>query len=81
MLIYKIIELEQLLKEEKNRNELIIISSIDDYKKELISVIFSSTSLSIHYSVICKKSDTFKKLENELFEAYPEYKKKFHFKK
>lgn len=25
--------------------------------------------------MICKKTDTFKKLENELYEAYPEYKK------
>jgi len=75
MLIYKIIELEQLLKEEKYIDELLIFPPIDDYKKEFLSVIFSSTSLSIHYSMICKKTDTFKKLENELYEAYPEYKK------
>ena len=45
MLIYKIIELEQLLKEEKYIDELLIFPPIDDYKKEFLSVIFSSTSL------------------------------------
>ena len=74
MLIYKIIELEQLLKEEKYINNLIIYPPIDDYRKELISVILSDSHQSIHYSMICKKSDNFKKLENELYKAYPEIK-------
>ena len=38
----------------------------------LMTVIFYSTDHKIHYSLICKKTDKFNKLENELFETFPE---------
>ena len=37
-----------------------------------MTVIFYSTDQKIHYSLICKKSDTFMNIEKKLFEAYPE---------
>lgn len=40
MLIYKIIELEQLLKEEKYIDELLIFPPIDDYKKNFYQSFF-----------------------------------------
>ena len=39
----------------------------------LMTVIFYSIDQKIHYSLICKKTDKFNKIENELFEVYPEY--------
>ena len=38
----------------------------------LMTVIFYSPDQDIHYSLICKKTDIFTKIENELFEVYPE---------
>ena len=71
ILIYKIIELEKILNDEKNYNRIM-------YKhiKESIAVLFSSTDSKIHYSMICKTSDIFEKLEEKLYEAYPEYKER-----
>ena len=45
-----------------------------NHENELISVIFTSTDNKIHYSMICKKSDDFKELEEKLYGAYPDYK-------
>ena len=39
----------------------------------LMTVIFYSTDQNIHYSLICKKSDTFSIIKKKLYEAYPEY--------
>ena len=40
-----------------------------------MTVIFYSTDQQIHYSLICKKTDTFMDLEKKLYEIYPKYKK------
>ena len=59
---------------------------IDEYKEKLsrypfelsrgeklISIILTSTDQKIHYSVICKNTERFIKLEEQLYNDYPEY--------
>ena len=41
--------------------------------EKLLNVIFVSLDQKIHYSCICKNTDKFNKLENILYEKYPEY--------
>ena len=41
--------------------------------EKLISVIFVSSDQKVHYSVICKNTDKFSKIENMLYDEYPEY--------
>ena len=41
--------------------------------EKLISVIFVSSHQKLHYSVICKNTDKFSKIENMLYDEYPEY--------
>ena len=40
----------------------------------LMTVIFYSTEQKIHYSLISKETDLFSKIEDKLYEAYPECK-------
>ena len=42
--------------------------------EQLLSVIFVSLDQKIHYSAICKNTDKFSKIENLLYDAFPEYK-------
>ena len=39
-----------------------------------MSVIFTSFDENIHYSIICKSTDDFSKIETLLYEKYPDYK-------
>ena len=41
--------------------------------EKLLSVIFISSDQKVHYSVICKNTDKFSKIENMLYDEYPEY--------
>ena len=41
--------------------------------ERLISIVFTSSDRRILYSIICKNTDNFTKIENELYEKYPEY--------
>ena len=41
--------------------------------EELISIIFRSLEEDINFSVICKNTDKFYKIENELYEVFPEF--------
>ena len=41
--------------------------------ERLMTVIFTSTDRRILYSIICKNTDIFEKIEDELYEKYPEY--------
>ena len=60
----------------KNKtNEIKLNIPIFLQKEKLISVIFNSFDDNIHYSVICKSTDDFSKIESFLYEKYPEYKK------
>ena len=52
-----------------------LILNIPSPKEQLISVIFSSLDEDIHYSIICKKTDSFSKIESLFYEKFPEYKK------
>ena len=73
---YNIIK-EKFQKYEKemklNINELEL--KIPSPKEQLISIIFTSLDGNIHYSIICKKTDSFSKIELLLLKRYPEYKK------
>ena len=39
----------------------------------LMSIIFISSDQNLHYSVICKNTDEFYKIESQLYKKYPEY--------
>ena len=61
------------------KNELNNLKSVIPFKiqpsEKLMSVVFSSEDQNIHYSVICKNTDKFERIENLLYDEYPEYKK------
>ena len=40
--------------------------------EKLMTVIFNSKDEEIHYSLICKNTDIFNRLENSLYNVYPE---------
>ena len=42
--------------------------------EKMMSVIFISTDQNIHYSVICKNTDSFLSIEKLFYDKYPEYK-------
>ncbi len=42
---------------------------------ELMTVIFISDDQKVHYSLICKKTDKFKDIEERLYKIYPDYSK------
>ena len=56
----------------EKRNQLHEFKSNND--EDLISVIFSSMDQKIHYSIPCRKTDSFSKIEQMLYKEYPEYK-------
>ena len=41
--------------------------------EKLMTVIITSNDQSIHNSIICKNTDKFNKVENRLYELFPEY--------
>ena len=41
--------------------------------EKMISVIFTSDDQAIHFSVICKNTEKFNRLEEKLYNDYPEY--------
>ena len=71
----KIVEL--MKKIETKENEIKEIKSrypIELQKGEkLLSVIFKSINQKILYSIICKNTDKFSKVEDKLYEQYPKY--------
>ena len=46
---------------------------------ELMTVIFISDDQKVHYSLICKKTDKFKDIEERLYKIYPDYAKTNNF--
>ena len=50
------------------------IPLISKPNEKLISVIFNSFDENIHYSIACKNTDEFSKIESLFYEKYPEYK-------
>ena len=60
---------------ENNLNELKYnIPLLLKKEEKLISIIFNSFDENIHYSIICKNTDKFSKIESLLYDKYPEYK-------
>ena len=50
------------------------IPSLAKPNEKLMSIVFNSFDENIHYSVICKNTDQFLKIESLLYEKYPQYK-------
>ena len=68
-------KLNELLEEIRIKDKIISKSPIQLLEGEnLLSVISVSSDQKIHYSCICKNTDIFNKIENKLYEVYPEYK-------
>ena len=42
-------------------------------EEKIISVIFITNDENIHYSIICKNTDNFSRIESLLYDKYPEY--------
>jgi len=47
--------------------------------ERLMTIIFTSADSKIHYSFICKNTDKFNKIENMLYEIYPDYEEEDNF--
>ena len=80
------------LKKQNKEREIDLSKRIDDLTEKLkkapfilekdekiISIIFMSVDQKIHYSMICKNTDTINKLEPELYKEYPEFSKTENF--
>ena len=70
----KIIELMEELKiKEKEIKDIKSVLPFELKKNDkLLSVIFFSVDQKIHYSLICKNTDKFSRIEEKLFEAFPD---------
>ena len=76
--------LELMHKLEKKNDEIKELKEINNtfnLKKgeKLMTVIFISVDQGIHYALICKNTDKFSRIEELLYEKYPDYKKKENF--
>ena len=49
---------------------------ISNKGENIISIEFLSFDQNIRYSISCKKTDSFSKIEQELYKEFPEYKEK-----
>ena len=58
---------------EKNINEIKLNDPSSFKPEQMMSVIFMSYDENIHYSVVCKKTDIFSKIESLFYDKYPEY--------
>jgi len=65
-----------LLEEIKIKDKIITNNPVQLSEGEkLLNVEFASLDEKFHYSCICKNTDKFNKIENMLYEEYPEYSK------
>ena len=67
----KMIELYETIKDLQDK--LNRFPFILEKNEKLISIIFSSVSQNIHYSIVCKNTDDINKLERELYREYPQF--------
>ena len=67
----KMIELYETIKDLQDK--LNRFPFILEKNEKLISIIFSSVSQNIHYSIVCKNTDDINKLERELYIEYPQF--------
>ena len=68
VIVEKFEQKENELKEIKSRYPVELLKG-----EKLLSLIFISMNQEIHYSLICKNTDLFSKLESKLYEEYPNY--------
>ena len=67
-------KLNELLEEIRIKDKIISNYPVQLSEGEkLISVTFVSSEQKLHYSVICKNTDKFSKIENMLYDEYTEY--------
>ena len=69
-------EIISLMKQIQIKDNIIIDLSkkqSNDIKEELMTVIFTTFDQKFHYALICKHTDEFHMVENELYKIYPEY--------
>jgi len=59
-----------------NNNDMINNFKDEDEDDNIISAIFKTMDQKIQYSVPCRKTDSFSKIEKKLYKEYPEYKEK-----
>ena len=72
--------MEELKIKNKEIYELKSIFPYDLKKDEkLLTIIFYSVDQKIHYSLICKNTDKFNRIEEKLYDIYPEYKETENF--
>ena len=73
--------MHKLEKKNDEIKELKEINNAFNLKKgeKLMTVIFISVDQGIHYALICKNTDKFSRIEELLYEKYPDYKKKENF--
>ena len=70
----KDIEIREKNKEIQKLNERISRFPFElSENEQLMSVIFISTDQNIHYSIICKNTDQFTKVETKLYKEFPRY--------
>ena len=68
--------IEQFYKDiDELKNKLSLYPFKPSKEEKLMSVIFSSLDENILYSIICKNTEQFSKLEEKLYNDYPEYSK------
>ena len=71
--------IELMKKLEKKNDEINELKSKNIFNlkegEKLMTIIFISADQRIHYSLICKNTDKFSRIEELLYEEYPEYKK------
>ena len=67
-------ELFQLYKKIDNLNETLKrYPAILEENEKLISIIFASSDQTMHYSMICKNTDTLSDLEKKLYKEFPDF--------
>ena len=73
-------EIIELHKKIDNLNEkLKRYPKILEQNEKLISIIFSSSDQTMHYSMICKNTDTISYLEKQLYKEFPSFSKSKNF--
>ena len=67
-------EIIQLYKKIDNLNEILKrYPIILEENEKLISIIFASSDQTMHYSMICKNTDTLSDLEKKLYKEFPDF--------
>mgnify|MGYP002626936257 CR=1 FL=1 len=67
----KIIELNNLKNKINNNNDLVTVINPGE---KIIAALFTSSDQKINYSIACKNTTPFVRIEEKLYEEYPEYK-------